>query len=231
MRAPSVRQTGDPALRTGCTPGSTSPRSPRCSRRSLDRFWTGVTEDPDEVEYGYGARIEHRDGRRFVWHGGGAPGVTNRFEMVPAEGLTIIVLANVDTKPELIAHKLREWLSPRHREALPLATRPPDLALSMASTEAIAATGTDTAIELQVSNHGGTAHAMQINLEIKDETGHKVEQQFIGDQRLEASTTRTFRFLWNPASQGRYHVSAGIFGPGWSSKLLFVDRLGTIDVR
>jgi hypothetical protein len=33
--------------------------------------------------------------------------------MFPDEGLTIVVLVNVDTEPELIVIKLREWLSPR----------------------------------------------------------------------------------------------------------------------
>jgi len=198
---------------------------------TLDRFWTGVTEGPDEVEYGYGARIERREARRFVWHGGGAPGVTNRIEMVPAEGLTVVVLANVDTEPELIAYKLREWLSPRNQSSSPPAPPPPDLALSVSPAEAIASANADTDIELQVSNHGGTAHAALVDLEIKDENGQKIEQQIVADQRLDGAKTKTFHFHWTPASNGHYHVSAGVFGPGWSSKLLFVDRLGTIDVR
>jgi CubicO group peptidase (beta-lactamase class C family) len=198
---------------------------------TLDRFWTGVTERPDEVEYGYGARIEHLDGRRFVWHGGGAPGVTNRFEMIPAEGLTMVVLANVDTQPELIAYKLREWLSPRNQSTSPSAPRPPDFALTIAPAETIAFANTDTAIELQVSNHGGTAHAALVDLEIKNENGQKVEQQIVADQRLDGAKTKSFHFHWIPATNGRYHVSAGIFGPGWSSKLQFGDELGTIDVR
>jgi hypothetical protein len=190
-----------------------------------------VTEQPDGVEYGYGARIEHHNGRRIVWHGGGAPGATNRFEMVPAEGLTIVVLSNVDTEPALIANKLREWLSAKYPAASPVSSTTPDMALSVRPVEATTAAGTEATIELQVSNRGPTAHAAVIDLEIKDQDGRQVEQQFIADQRLAAGQERTFRFTWTPNSKGRYRVDAGVFGAGWSSKLLFLEGLATIDVR
>ncbi|MGM9486163.1 serine hydrolase [Ideonella sp. YS5] len=197
----------------------------------LDRFWTGVTEQPDGVEYGYGARIEQQDGRRIVWHGGGAPGATNRFEMVPAEGLTIVVLSNVDSEPAIIANKLREWLSPKDAAVLPASSKPPDLVLSMTQVEATTSARTGTTLEVQVSNRGGTAHAALVDVEIKDQAGRKVEQQIVADQRLGAGQTRIFRFEWTPDSPGRYRVDAGIFGPGWSKKLLFVEGLATIEVR
>jgi hypothetical protein len=207
-------------------------RSGRLLRRDLlDLFWSGVTEQADEVEYGYGARIEQGSGRRIVWHGGGAPGVTNRFEMVPAEELTVVVLANVDTGPELVVNKLREWLSPANPIERPARALPPALALSLRTAPATGAAGTDIAIELAVSNRGGTAHAAVVDLEIKDEAGRKVEQQFFADQRLGASQSRTFRFVWRPAVPGRYQVSAGIFGAGWSPRLLFEDGVGTVEVR
>jgi hypothetical protein len=95
----------------------------------LQQFWTGVTGQPDGVEYGYGARIERYNGRRIVWHGGGAPGVTNRFEMVPHDGMAVVVLSNCDTEPEIIANKLREWLSPCRQVLTPVPS-PPDLVLS-----------------------------------------------------------------------------------------------------
>jgi CubicO group peptidase (beta-lactamase class C family) len=197
----------------------------------LERFWTGVTEQPDGVEYGYGARIERRAGRRIVWHGGGAPGVTNRFEMVPAEGLTIVVLANVDTEPELVANKLREWLSPAQPAAVAEAAAPPELILSVRPAQAAVGAGQEAAIELQVANRGGTAHAVVVDLEIKDEAGRKVEQQFVADQRLGASQTRAYRFVWRPASPGRYQVGAGVFGPGWNPRLKFEDGLAAIEAR
>ena len=207
-------------------------RSGRLLRRDLlELFWSGVTEQPDEVEYGYGARMEQGNGRRIVWHGGGAPGVTNRFEMVPAEELTVVVLANVDTEPELVVNKLREWLSPANPTEPPARALPPALVLSIQPALATGTAGTDIAIELAVSNRGGTAHAAVVDLEIRDEAGRKVEQQFFAGQRLGASQSRTFRFVWRPAVPGRYHVSAGIFGAGWSPRLLFEDVVGTVEVR
>jgi hypothetical protein len=196
----------------------------------LDLFWTGVTEQPNEVEYGYGARIEHYNGRQLVWHGGGAPGVTNRFEMVPAEGVAIVVLSNYDTEPEIIANKLREWLSPRRSISMTAsALSPPDLTLSVRQVDTSAVSPADMAFDLLVSNRGGTAHAAVVNFEIKDQAGAKVEQQFVADQRLAASETRLFRFVWTPKAKGRFQISGGVFGPGWGSKLKFVDGLATVE--
>lgn len=199
-------------------------------RDLLDQFWTGVTEQPDGVEYGLGARIEQHDGRRIVWHGGGSPGVTNRFEMVPAEGLAIVVLSNVDTEPELIVNKLREWLAPKPSPSSPPPAAP-ELALSVRVAEAPPASGGPATIDVQVSNQGGTAHAVLVDLEIKDEAGHKVEQQFVADQRIGASASRSFRFLWQPPSPGRYRLDAGVFGPGWQPRLKFEQGLATVEVR
>jgi hypothetical protein len=68
-----------------------------------------------------------------------------------------------------------------------------------------------------------------VNFEIKDQAGAKVEQQFVADQRLGASETRVFRFVWTPKAKGRFQISGGVFGPGWGSKLKFVDELATVD--
>lgn len=194
----------------------------------LDLFWTGVTEQPDKVEYGYGARIEQYNGRRIVWHGGGAPGVTNRFEMVPAEGVTVIVLANVDTEPEIVANKLREWLSPRRASPTPPAS-PPDLSLTIQPAKVPPPSPADKAFELLVSNRGGAVHAAVVDVEIKDQAGEKVEQQFVADQRLGAGETRRFRFVWTPKTKGRFQIGGGIFGPGWGNKIKFVDGLATVE--
>ena len=199
-------------------------------RDLLDRFWTGVTEQPDGVEYGFGARLERQGARRIVWHGGGAPGVTNRFEMVPAEGLTIVVLSNVDSEPELVVNKLREWLAPAGTPGEP-PPAPPKLALSVRVAETPAAAGGQAVVDLQVSNGGGTAHAVVVDLEIRDEAGRQVEQQFVADQRIASSDSRSFRFVWRPAAPGRYRVGAGVFGPGWNPRLKFEEGLATIEVR
>jgi CubicO group peptidase (beta-lactamase class C family) len=194
----------------------------------LARFWTGVTERPDGAEYGYGASIERYNGRRIVWHGGGSPGVTNRFEMVPEEDLSIVILSNIDSEPEIIVNKLREWLSAR-RVPAQAPEAPPALALSVQPAEADPSAPGERAFDLRVSNHGGTVHAAVVNFEIKDMAGAKIAQQFVADQRLAAGATRSFRFTWRPSAKGRFHISAGIFGPGWSPKHKIVEALATVE--
>ncbi|KQV88297.1 serine hydrolase [Pelomonas sp. Root1237] len=202
----------------------------RLLRRDLvEQFWTGVTEQPDGVEYGYGAHVERYNGRRVVWHGGGAPGATNRFEMFPDEDVTVVVLSNIDTEPELITSKLREWLSAR-RPAAPQTAPPPLLALSVQPVQAALAPGDEAAFDLVVANRGGPAHAVVVNFEVKDEAGNKVGQQFFADQKLDTLQTRTFRFTWAPKEKGRYRIGAGVFGPGWGSKLLVEDSLAVVQV-
>jgi hypothetical protein len=39
-----------------------------------------------------------------------------------------------------------------------------------------------------------------------------------------------FRFVWTPKAKGRFQISGGVFGPGWGSKLKFVDELATVEV-
>lgn len=192
-----------------------------------ERLWTGVTERADGVEYGYGARIEHYNGRRIVWHGGGAPGVTNRFELFPDEGVAVVVLSNIDTEPELITNKLREWLFPR-LPSMPPTTEPPKLTLSIRPPHPTTASGSELAFELVVSNAGGTAHATIVDLEIKDEAGRKVEQQIVADQKLEAFQSRTFRFSWTPKEKGPFRIDAGVFGVGWRGKLAFEESLAVV---
>jgi hypothetical protein len=203
----------------------------RLLRRDMrERLWTGVTERADGDEYGYGAHIEHYNGRRIVWHGGGAPGVTNRFEMFPDDDTTVVVLSNIDTEPELITNKLREWLSAqRSPRAPPHAS--PVLTLSLRPAQANAAVGDELAFELVVSNAGGTAHASVIDFEVKDASGRKVGQHIVADQKLGASQSRTFRFSWTPVEKGPFRVDAGVFGPGWASKLVFDEGLAVIQAR
>jgi CubicO group peptidase (beta-lactamase class C family) len=85
---------------------------------SVETLWTGVPAGPNrQADYGYGAEIQHVYGTRIVGHGGGWMGITNRFEMYPEKGYTVVVLSNIDDDPNAIADKIGEWLL--QGEALP----------------------------------------------------------------------------------------------------------------
>jgi CubicO group peptidase (beta-lactamase class C family) len=199
------------------------------SRNLLSQFWTGVTEQRNEAQYGYGAWIERYRGTRIVWHGGGAPGVTNRFEIYPDQDASLVVLSNYDSEPEVIANKVREWLTPcgAPSEADPS----PVLTINAKLSGEPAHAGSGVSVDLTVNNSGGTAHAAIVDFEVKDETGGKVDQQFVSGQRLSGSKSRTFRFVWTPKTKGHFRIDTGIFGPDWSGKLKFAEGIATVEVK
>jgi CubicO group peptidase (beta-lactamase class C family) len=68
------------------------------SREMTEQITTGKVEDQPgsggKYAYGFGERIV--DGRRFVGHNGGAPGMNAELSMLWSEGYDVVVLANLD---------------------------------------------------------------------------------------------------------------------------------------
>jgi CubicO group peptidase (beta-lactamase class C family) len=75
------------------------------SRNQVEVLWKPHTQH-GPVGYGYLFSIGHADGKRWVGHDGGAPGISAEFMYYPDDGLVIIVLANQDNA----AMPMREWL-------------------------------------------------------------------------------------------------------------------------
>jgi CubicO group peptidase (beta-lactamase class C family) len=79
---------------------------------SLHTVWTGVMDYSEaDSKYGYGCIVKRYNGARIVGHGGGWVGITNKFDMYPDLGYTVVILNNIDSDPNAIAFKLREWLT------------------------------------------------------------------------------------------------------------------------
>jgi CubicO group peptidase (beta-lactamase class C family) len=71
--------------------------------------------------YGFGAFIEVRSGHRLWDHGGNLPGFSSAFDHYPDDGLTVIVLSNIEgDASEKIAHDLAQLFfaaqAPAHGE-------------------------------------------------------------------------------------------------------------------
>ena len=83
--------------------------------KSLETVWSGKMNynEPDS-QYGYGFIVKRYNGTRVIGHGGGWVGITNKFDMYPELGYTVVILNNIDSDPNLIAFKLREWLTQGH---------------------------------------------------------------------------------------------------------------------
>jgi D-alanyl-D-alanine carboxypeptidase len=64
------------------------------SRRQM---WTPVTLNNGQPHpYGFGWHVSTMAGRKAVYHGGGLPGFVSHFVRFPDDGLTVIVLTNID---------------------------------------------------------------------------------------------------------------------------------------
>jgi CubicO group peptidase (beta-lactamase class C family) len=77
---------------------------------SLKTVWTGRV-DYNRGKYGYGCQVSQYNGTRIIGHGGGWAGITDQFETYPDLGYTVVILTNIDSAPDPIAYKLREWLT------------------------------------------------------------------------------------------------------------------------
>lgn len=200
---------------------------------SLETLWTGVTQKPDGSEYGYGTNIEYYGANRIIGHGGGWQGITNRFEVYPELGYSVVILSNYDSDPNAIANRLREWLTQgRDPKRALLPPAPPVITLIAQVAPANTIIGNSPlTVTVTVKNTGGIAFASIINMEIKDASGTKVYQEYTMDQKVGAGQTRSYNSSWTPSRAGTYTVSAGVFGAGWRQTYRFDDGLATITVQ
>jgi CubicO group peptidase (beta-lactamase class C family) len=85
------------------------------NKKSLETVWTGrMNYNEPDSQYGYGFIVKRYNGARVIGHGGGWVGITNKFDMYPELGYTVVILNNIDSDPNSIAYKLREWLTQGH---------------------------------------------------------------------------------------------------------------------
>lgn len=79
---------------------------------TLADVWTGrVNYSEYGSKYGYGCIVKTYNGTRIVGHGGGWVGITNKFDMYPDLGYTVVILNNIDSYPNPVAFCLRAWLT------------------------------------------------------------------------------------------------------------------------
>jgi CubicO group peptidase (beta-lactamase class C family) len=189
------------------------------------RLWTGGARNP---RYGYGFELGRYNGARIVGHGGGWFGVTNRMEIYPDLGYTVVILSNYDSEPLAVANKLREWLTQGPSNVIPT---PPSFAPSVRVSPEACAPGQPVTITVTVKNTGGEAEDKIVDVEVKDDSGAKADQQFSTGQSLVAGETKTYTYVWTPARPGAYTVDVGVFGDNWASKHSFVKGAATIVVK
>ena len=120
---------------------------------SLDRIWTVYPLNdgkPNPVGYGFGWMIGKQNDRERIEHGGAWQGYTSKISRYPEEGLTIVVLTNLDADhaglgpvPHMIAGLVNPALMPP--KLAPIADTQPALTAALAKLLDQLAAGTDAA--------------------------------------------------------------------------------------
>lgn len=195
------------------------------SAKATAELWRGSERN---AHYGSGFEVKRYNGTRIIGHGGGWFGITNRMDIYPDLGYTVIILSNYDSDPTAIAHKLREWLTQSPANELP---RPPAFKLTASVSPETVERGRPVSIVVTVENSGGSAQEQIIDMEIKDASGAKVEQQFTVGESLSAGERKTYTYSWTPTAAGVFAVGIGIFGDNWATKHIFINAAASVTVK
>jgi hypothetical protein len=127
-----------------------------------------------------------------------------------------------------IASKLREWLTQSPSNEV---TTPPAFVLSVRVSQEAAAPGRPVTITVAVRNTGGRAEDEIIDMEVRDASGARADQQVSTGESFAAGEAKTYTFRWTPAKAGAYTVDLGVFGDNWTTKHTFVRGAATITVQ
>jgi len=80
------------------------------SAASIERLTSGGIKGPDGAFYRYDFSSTTAEGRKYLGHGGGAPGMNGDLRIFPDGGYTVVVLANRDPS---VAQTLANFISDR----------------------------------------------------------------------------------------------------------------------
>jgi D-alanyl-D-alanine carboxypeptidase len=155
---------------------------------------------------------------------GSIGGTTNRMLRMLDQGTTIILLTNMDTA-DLDDMQVRIM-----SRFIPGVKMP----VFAAAVEPASGEGkVDSAFNfvVTVTNIGGRAVENLVDVEIKDESGTKVEQIVKENLSFGEGETKTLALTWTPRRPGRYSVSVGVFQMGWKIKHYWGSEEATIQVR
>ncbi len=93
-------------------------------------------------------------------------------------------------------------------------------------------TSVGTTVALNAAIKATTAGASNtiVDLEIYDQAGTKVHQQFYENQQFAPGETRNFPTSWAPQAAGTYRMTVGVFSGGWASAYHWNNSATTVTV-
>src|SRR5262249_27032572 len=90
--------------------------------------------------------------------------------------------------------------------------------------------GIATTITADVTDTGGAASGILIDMEIYAANGSQILQQFAAGQSFRVGRRKTLQWTWTvPAAQatGSYRVAIGVFSAGWTTLYVWVSQAAT----
>jgi hypothetical protein len=94
--------------------------------------------------------------------------------------------------------------------------------------------GQSTTITTTITNTGGPASGILVDMEVYSAANVKVHQQVTTNQAFAAGQSRTFQWTWTvPAGQapGAYTIKIGVFSGDWSTLYTWHNSAGTVTVQ
>jgi hypothetical protein len=94
--------------------------------------------------------------------------------------------------------------------------------------------GTSTTIGTSITNTGGAASGLLVDLEVYNAGGTKIHQQLATGQSFQSGQQKTLQWTWPvPATQpqGVYTVKLGIFSGNWATLYTWKNNAGTLSVQ
>jgi hypothetical protein len=93
--------------------------------------------------------------------------------------------------------------------------------------------GTGTTIAVSVTNAGGAASGILVDMEVYNAGGAKIHQQLATGQSFQSGQQKTFQWTWPvPATQapGVYTVKIGVFSGNWATLYAWHNAAATVTV-
>lgn len=176
------------------------------------------------INYAMGWYAEPFLGTPRIHHDGQYPGFRADYERFPNEGLTLIILSNLDNRSlESLAMKAAAILNPK--------LTPPPLQIQVTVPEKVAAGDQKIPIDITIRNQGKEIVNSLVEMEIWDESGKSVYKQQIEQLNFNAAAPNQLHFAWSPTKAGLYTVNIGVYGPRWVFSYAWMTNLATLKVQ
>lgn len=90
--------------------------------------------------------------------------------------------------------------------------------------------GQTFSISADIQNTGTAASNILVDIEIFNESGQRVFQEFKGSQQFAHNETKTYTITWTPDTVGKYSVAIGIFNNSWTKLYRWDYPVATFNV-